>query len=143
MAETNPLCASEITSSVPCKPRSFRYSKCCPGLFAFATLNHEADNFTVAIFGYSNRYMTAFEVLDFLLVLLYRVHRSLSKDNFSDNKRFCHSLTIGSSCSVKLETKDLETDLPQSSSTIFDTLRVETPDTYISNIEAMRAFSFR
>ena len=27
MAETNPLCASEITSSVPCKPRSFRYSK--------------------------------------------------------------------------------------------------------------------
>ena len=26
-AKTNPLCASEITSSVPCKPRSFRYSK--------------------------------------------------------------------------------------------------------------------
>lgn len=61
MAETNPLCASEITSSVPCKPRSLGIQKCCPGLFAFATLNHEADNFTVAIFGYSNRYMTAFE----------------------------------------------------------------------------------
>lgn len=28
MAETNPLCASEITSSVPCKPRSFRYLIC-------------------------------------------------------------------------------------------------------------------
>ena len=60
MAETNPLCASEITSSVPCKPRSFRYSKNVVQVSAFATLNHEADNFTVAIFGYSNRYMTAF-----------------------------------------------------------------------------------
>ena len=27
MAETNPLCASEITSSVPCKPRSLGIQK--------------------------------------------------------------------------------------------------------------------
>ena len=60
MAETNPLCASEITSSVPCKPRSFGYSKNVVQVSSLS-LNHEADNFTVAIFGYSNRYMTAFE----------------------------------------------------------------------------------
>ena len=37
MAETNPLCASEITSSVPCKRAFLGIQKCCPGLFAFAT----------------------------------------------------------------------------------------------------------
>ena len=83
MAETNPLCASEITSSVPCKTRSFGIQKCCPGLFAFATLNHEADNFHGRhLWLFQSLYDSFLRVLDFLLVLLYRVHRSLSKDNF-------------------------------------------------------------
>ena len=81
MAETNPV-RIRNNEFVPCKPRSLGIQKCCPGLFAFATLNHEADNFTVAIFGYSNRYMTAFEIRFSFSRTLYRVHRSLSKDNF-------------------------------------------------------------
>ena len=35
-------------------------------------------------------------------------------------------MTIGSNCSVRLETKDFDTDFPHSSSTNFETLRVET-----------------
>ena len=56
--------------------------------------------------------------------------------------------TAGTVMGRKITAKKDQTDgalmmAAQSSSTIFDTLRVETPDTYISNIEAMRAFSFR
>src|SRR5699024_6424480 len=60
----------------------------------------------------------------------------------SESERSRHSLTIGSSSAVNLETKDLDTDVQQSCSTICETLRVETPEMYISSMEASNAFSF-
>src|SRR5690625_5642828 len=60
----------------------------------------------------------------------------------SESERFCQAATIGSSCLTRSETKDLETLLPQSSSTIFETFRVETPEIYLSNMEANRLCYF-
>src|SRR5690625_2181924 len=70
------------------------------------------------------------------LTLIYKTSVMTYGYFVSESERFCQAATIGSSCLTRSGTKDLETLLPQSSSTIFETFRVETPEIYLSNMEA-------
>ncbi len=77
------LCASEITSSVLVNRVLFGIQKMFQVLFAFATLNHEADN-SRRLFGviYQSLFDSFGEYYDYLLYLSYRVHRFLVRYDF-------------------------------------------------------------
>ncbi len=61
IADTRPLWASEMMSSVPCRPRSLVVKEDGPCVITFFILDHEANDFTVTIFRYSDCNMAALE----------------------------------------------------------------------------------